>query len=142
MFSHFCIKELIFGKMGKAIIRKPKVDKPRKGRKKKSIQEVAAEIKTKSLSIKSLIENSRIQTLKEIEPLFTKSMADQLGVNHGRFIDKLKNPIKFSTKDIFRFAYYVDLNPTEIINQVKDEIENNQLLVEKLKKFKAITKRK
>ncbi|TAM97046.1 MAG: hypothetical protein EPN39_12215 [Chitinophagaceae bacterium] len=128
--------------MGKAIIRKPKVDKPRKGRKKKSIQEVAAEIKTKSLSIKSLIENSRIQTLKEIEPLFTKSMADQLGVNHGRFIDKLKNPIKFSTKDIFRFAYYVDLNPTEIINQVKDEIENNQLLVEKLKKFKAITKRK
>ncbi|HEU0228745.1 MAG TPA: hypothetical protein VFQ86_13480 [Arachidicoccus soli] len=128
--------------MGKAIIRKPKVDKPRKGRKKKSIQDVAAEIKTKSLSIKSLIENSRIKTLKEIEPLFTKSMADQLGVNHGRFIDKLKNPIKFSAKDIFRFAYYVDLNPTEIINQVKDEIESNQLLVEKLKKFKAITIRK
>lgn len=113
-----------------------------KGRKTKTVQEMEAEVKTKLNSLKSFLESGSFDKLGDIEHLFSKVMADQLGVNHGRFIYKFKHPILFSVKDLFRFAYYVHIRPELIFNQVQKEIAGDQALNIKLNKFKAIVKKR
>lgn len=108
------------------------------GRKTKSIEERTNEVSTKRHSIKALFESQGFQQLGQIEYLFTKAMADQLGMNHGRFIDKLKNPVKFSVKDLYKFAYYTGIAPVAMLQQVSKEVERNRQVVAELKKIKPL----
>ncbi|MFN4313282.1 MAG: hypothetical protein ACK4E0_03240 [Chitinophagaceae bacterium] len=112
--------------------------KPKRGRKVKTLENLQEDIKSKCLSIKSIIDSGNLNALKELEPLFSKAMADEMGVNHGRFSDKLRNPVKFSMIDVHRLAYYVGFEPDKLTNQINLEIKNNKAVVSKLKKFKNI----
>jgi hypothetical protein len=113
--------------------------KPKRGRKIKSIENLKEDIKSKCLSIKSIIESGNLKAMKELEPLFSKAMADEMGVNHTRFGEKLRNPIKFSVYDIYRFAYYVDADPTKFSTQINDEITADKTLLKALATFKSIS---
>jgi hypothetical protein len=118
---------------------KPIISKETKrGRKTKTIEGLREDIQSKCLSIKSIMDSGNLKKLRELEPLLSKAMADELGVNHGRFLDKLRNPIKFSIKEIHRFAYYVGTNPEKLTDQVNLEITANSDLLSKLHKFKDI----
>lgn len=112
--------------------------KAKKGRKVKTLESIQEDIKSKCLSIKSIIDSGNLKALKELEPLFSKAMADEIGVNHGRFSDKFRNPIKFSVSDIHRFAYYVGLEPDKLSLQINNEIRINKSLVSTLKEFRKI----
>jgi hypothetical protein len=130
------------GGQGKKTAKAGAPAKGKGGRKEKTLQKRIDEAKAKRHSIKGLFETHEIVQLKEIEFLFMKSMADQIGINHGRFIDKLKNPVKFSMKDIYKFSYYVDIDPSMMIRQVQKEVEANREVVEMLKKVKPIKEKK
>ena len=108
----------------------------KKGRKKKTPLEVREAMAAKALSIKSTIESGNLRKLKDIEHLFSKAMADEIGVNHGRFIDKLKNPIKFSVKELFKFAYFINTEPDNLLGLVIQEIKTNKEITQKLQKGK------
>lgn len=110
----------------------------KRGRKIKTIEALEADIRSQRLSIKSMVNSGDLASLKQLEPLFTKAMADELGVNHGSFTDKLRNPIKFSYKDIHRLGLYFDLNPDKLSAQINLEVRSNSSLIEKLSKFKKV----
>jgi hypothetical protein len=110
----------------------------KRGRKVKTIDDLKEDISSKCLSIKSIIDSGNLKKLRELEPLVSKAMADELGFNHGRFLDKLRNPIKFSIKEIHHFAYYVGVNAEKVTDQINLEIKANGQLVSKLSKFKSI----
>lgn len=112
--------------------------KTKKGRKVKTLESIKEDIRSKCLSIKSIIDSGNLKALKELEPLFSKAMADEIGVNHGRFSDKLRNPVKFSVSDIHRFAYYIGFEPDKLSLQINSEIRINKSVVSTLKEFKKI----
>lgn len=116
--------------------------KPKRGRKIKTIEDLKEDIKAKCLSIKSIIDSGNLKTMKELEPLFSKAMADEMGVNHGRFAEKLRNPIKFSVFDIYRFAYYIKIDPMKLLTQINLEISADKSLFKVLGKFKSISELK
>jgi hypothetical protein len=124
--------------MVKSTKKQPQI-KPKRGRKFKSIENLKEDIKSKCLSIKSIIESGNLKALKELEPLFSKAMADEMGVNHTRFGEKLRNPIKFSVYDIYRFAYYVDADPIKLSMQINNEITADKNLLKGLDSFKSIS---
>jgi len=114
----------------------------KRGRKIKTIEALREDIQSKCLSIKSIMDSGNLKKMRELEPLFSKAMADELGVNHGRFLDKLRNPIKFSIKDLHRIAYYVGSNPEKFTVQANLEIIADKELTSKLHKFKDIQEMK
>lgn len=120
-------------------VKKHEQFKSKRGRKTKSIEDLKEDIKSKCLSIKSIIESGNLKSMKELEPLFSKAMADEMGVNHSRFGQKLRNPIKFSVYDIYRFAYYVDTDPAKLSLQINLEISADKNLLKELVKFKSIS---
>ncbi len=111
---------------------------PKRGRKVKTIDDLKEDINSKCLSIKSIIDSGNLKKLRELEPLVSKAMADELGFNHGRFSEKLRNPIMFSMKEIHHFGYYVGVDAGKITDQINLEIKGNGPIVTKLKKFKSI----
>ena len=115
-----------------------KPDKIKRGRKKRTLTSLQEEIKSKCLSIKSIIDSGNLKALRELEPLFSKAMADEMGVNHGRFLDKLRNPIKFSVYDVHRFANYVNTDVEKLSVQINLEINNDKKLKTELSKFKNV----
>lgn len=124
--------------MAKSVAQQEQI-KAKRGRKTKSIENIKDDIKSKCLSIKSIIESGNLRTMKDLEPLFSKAMADEMGVNHGRFGIKLQNPIKFSVYDIYRFALYVGTDPTKLCMQISLEIAKDKELLKKLALFKSIS---
>lgn len=112
--------------------------KPKKVRKSKTIGDLLEDIKSRCLSIKSIIDSGNLEKLKDLEPLVSKAMADEMGVNHGRFSDKLRNPIKFSLHEIHRFALYVNADPDKLVKQANLEILANAKLLRELKEFRNV----
>ena len=115
-----------------------KPDKIKRGRKKRTLASLQEEIKSKCLSIKSIIDSGNLKALRDLEPLFSKAMADEMGVNHGRFLDKLRNPIKFSIYDLHRFANYVNIESGKLSAQINDEITCDKKLQIELSKFRSV----
>jgi hypothetical protein len=109
------------------------------GRKPQSLQQRTQHVDMMRRSIKALFESNRLSGLEQISHLFTKAMADQLGVNHGRFLDKLRNPIRFSLKDLYKFSYYTGIEPAALMGQVQKEVENNKEVVRMLKDIKPLS---
>jgi hypothetical protein len=116
----------------------PKSKETKRGRKVKTIEGLIEDIKSKCLSIKSIIESGNLKKLRELEPLVSRAMADEIGINHGRMLEKLRNPVKFSIKDIHRFANYVGSHAEKLTDQINLEIRSNSELVAKLHKFKSV----
>lgn len=114
-------------------------DSPKaRGRKTKSLEELKQDIASKCLSIKTLIETGKLSRLRDLEPLFSKAMADEMGVNHTRFSNKFRNPIDFGIKEIYRFALYIEIDPQLIFKYIGKDISQASDLLSKLKKFKTV----
>jgi len=124
--------------MAKSVTKHAQI-KAKRGRKIKSIEDIKEDIKSKCLSIKSIVESGNLKAMKDLEPLFSKAMADEMGVNHGRFGDKFRNPIKFSVYDIYRFAFYVGTDPNKLSMQINHEINADKNLIKGLTSFKSIS---
>lgn len=112
--------------------------KKARGRKTKSIEELKQDIGSKRLSIKTLIETGKLTRLRELEPLFSKAMADEIGVNHTRFSSKFRAPVDFGVKEVYRFALYIETDPQLFFKQIGKEISVSSDLLSKLKKFKNV----
>ena len=108
------------------------------GRKTKTVEDLKQDIATKRLSIKSIFESGSLTSLRELESLFTKAMANEMGVSHTNFSGKFKNPVEFSLKELYRFAYYIGIDQKLISDQADKEISANRTLVADLKKFRSV----
>lgn len=110
----------------------------KKGRKTESLEVKIEKIKSGLISIRDRFETGKVERLKSLEHLFTTAMAQELGVNHSRFVTKLYNPITFSFREVYRFANYVGFDPQLMISQIAKEIRTNHRLEEDLTTFKSI----
>lgn len=110
----------------------------KKGRKRKTLEESVAEIASKKVLIKSIIESGTWSKLRDVATLIPKMMAEEMGFNHTRLVTKLRNPINLSVKDAVRMSFYFTVDPLLILGQVLKEINSNKELVSKLDKFKDL----
>ncbi|ACU60480.1 hypothetical protein [Chitinophaga pinensis] len=125
--------------MAKSTRNSTESDSPKaRGRKTKSLEELKQDIASKCLSIKTLIEAGKLSRLRDLEPLFSKAMADEMGVNHTRFSNKFRNPIDFGIKEIYRFGLYIEVDPQLIFRYIGKEISQANDLLSKLKKFRTV----
>ena len=69
------------------------------------------------ISIKSMFEQGNVNQMKDLEQLFPTSLSKALNMNHGRYIDRLHNPEKFSYEQIFKLATLINVDP-KIISDV------------------------
>lgn len=114
------------------------VPKKGRGRKTKTVEDLKQDIATKRLSIKSIFESGSLTSFRELESLFTKAMANEMGVSHTNFTSKFRNPVNLSLHELYRFAYYIGIDPQLLSQQIDKEISNNRDLQLKLKKFKSV----
>lgn len=108
------------------------------GRSRKTLAEIKEEIELKKNSIKTIIESGKWASLREIESLITRAMADELRVNHTRFTGMFRAPQKFTFEIIHKFCYYIDTDPNLFSLKVNSEIAKNIALTKKLKEFNDI----
>ncbi|QHS60819.1 hypothetical protein [Chitinophaga agri] len=125
--------------MAKKIKETPE-DAPKKGRgrKIKTVEALIEDIAAKRKSLKSIFLSGDFISLRELESLFTKAMASEMGVNHTNFTAKFRTPVNFSLHEIHRLAHYIGIDPQLISKQADMEIASNKDLQVKLKKFKSV----
>lgn len=80
-------------------------------------------VKKTYLSIKSMFETGNVLQMKDIEELFPTSLSKDLNMNHGRYIDRLHNPDKFSYKQIFRLSALINVDPKIISDVIVSELK-------------------
>ncbi|HVI44862.1 MAG TPA: hypothetical protein VM802_08325 [Chitinophaga sp.] len=110
----------------------------KKGRKQKTLEESIVEIESKKALIKSIIDNGTWAKLRDIATLIPKTMAEEMGFNHTRLVSKMRIPVNLSAKDVIRMAYYFEVDPQLIFNQLLKDVNSNKELINKLSKFKSI----
>jgi len=75
------------------------------------------------LSIKSMFEQGNVRQMRDLEQLFPTSLSRDLNINHGRYIERLYNPEKFSFKQIFKFASLINVDPKIISDVIVSELK-------------------
>jgi hypothetical protein len=73
-------------------------------------------------SIKSMFEHGEVKRMYEIHKLSPTKITKALGLNHGRYIDKLSNPEKFSVKDIMSLSTLLRINPEIVFRIIIGEL--------------------
>lgn len=126
--------------MAKKAAKSKKAGTNKGGRKVKPVEDIKRDISSKCLSIRTIISTGALGKLSELEPLFSKAMADELGVNHGRFQAKLRNPVKLTMTEIHRFANYTQTDVEKLTRIVNAEIMKNKAIMTILTKFRSVEK--
>lgn len=57
-----------------------------------------------------------------------------LGINNGRYATKLANPETFSTFEVLRFAWIIDIDPALVIEVIQNEKKVMSKIVERVSK--------
>ncbi|MBL1410798.1 hypothetical protein [Sphingobacterium faecale] len=73
------------------------------------------------LAIKSLFESGIITKMQTLEEQAPTKIAKALGLQYYSYLDKLKEPNKFTFKHIFKIAELCQLNPDLIYNVIKSQ---------------------
>jgi hypothetical protein len=75
------------------------------------------------LSIKSMFEQGNVRQMRDLEQLFPTSLSKDLNMNHGRYIERLHNPEKFSFNQIFKFASLINVDPKIVSDVIISELK-------------------
>jgi hypothetical protein len=90
--------------------------------------------------IKLLFEKNAVSRMYDLRNLHSGKIADMLGINGGRYAEKLAHPEKFTFFEILRFSYLVDVDPNLIINVIQNEADIIQKVQERVKSDLSKTK--
>ena len=74
-------------------------------------------------SIKLMLEHGEVKRMYDIHKLSPTKVAKALGLNHGRYIDKLSNPEKFYVKEILAFSTLIGINPEVVFKVILKELQ-------------------
>ena len=74
------------------------------------------------VSIKAMFENGSINKMRDIEKLFPTKVAKELGMNHSRYVVKLKKPDLFNIKQIMKLASVLNISPDLIAGVIFKEL--------------------
>jgi hypothetical protein len=83
------------------------------------------EIELELRSIKSMFETGEIKKMYEISKLYPTKIIRALGLNHGRYVDKLAKPEKFSIDEIIRFSRLIGVDHRKVIEIILTEAVPN-----------------
>ena len=89
------------------------------------------DIQSQLILIKAMFDNGSVSKMRDIEKLFPTKMAKELGMNHSRYVVKLKKPELFSIKQIIQMASLLNISPDRITEIIFKEVLNT-----KVKKYK------
>lgn len=73
-------------------------------------------------AIKAMFETGKIKRLTQLEKLSPTKLSKLLGINYGRYIEKLHNPELFALRELMKFAEIIDTDFKLIIDTVIAEI--------------------
>lgn len=85
-------------------------------------------------SIKSLFEKGDIKKMYEISPLHPTKVIKALGLNHGRYVNKLTKPEKFTINEIIRFSLLIGVDHYMVLKVIVEEAAPVVTKREELKK--------
>src|ERR1700738_4351438 len=88
-------------------------------------------------SIKSTFETGEVKRMYEISTLYPTKIIKALGLNHGRYINKLAKPEKFSIGEIIRFSRLIGVDHNKVMEVILREAVPNVIAKEKAKEGKA-----
>jgi hypothetical protein len=86
------------------------------------------------LSLKTLFESGKVTHMKMIENLFPTLISKELGLNHSRYINKLKKPELFTMKQIMKLSAMIDVHPKIISDVIVAELMVKSKLKPKISK--------
>ena len=89
------------------------------------------EKKTKYLALKSMFLSGQVQRMKDIEKIYPTMVAKDLGINHGRYINKLYKPQEFSIRHIIVLANVLEIDPQIIIKIIFAQLNGQKTLKKK-----------
>ena len=72
--------------------------------------------------IKAMFETGKIKKLTQLEKLSPTKLSKLLGINYGRYIEKLHNPELFALRELVKFAEIIDIDFKLLIDTVVTEI--------------------
>jgi hypothetical protein len=78
------------------------------------------------LSVKAMFENGSVTKMRDIEKLFPTKIAKELGMNHSRYVIKLKKPDSFNIKQIIRMASLLNIRPEIITGVIFKELSTKE----------------
>lgn len=73
--------------------------------------------------VTSMFLSGSVTKMKDIEDLYPTNIAKALKINHSRYIDKLRNPGKFSFEHIWQLSKLLEIDIQLIIDIIKKEME-------------------
>lgn len=88
--------------------------------------------------IKSLFETGEAKRMYDIAKLFPSKISNSLGINYGRYIDKLSKPEKFTIDELIRFSHLTGTDIRKIFEVILKEATTN--ISTKQKPHKAVKK--
>lgn len=86
---------------------------------------IEKEIDLSLRSIKSIFETGEVKKMYDIAPLFPTKITRALGINHGRYVDKLSKPEKFTIDEIVRFSRLTGVNLQKVMDVILKEASAN-----------------
>ena len=74
-------------------------------------------------AIKAMFETGKIKKLIQLEKLSPTKLSKLLGINYGRYIEKLHNPELFVMRELVKLAHIIDVDFKLLASIVVEEIE-------------------
>jgi hypothetical protein len=78
--------------------------------------------------IKAAFENGSIKKMSDLEKQKPSRIARLIGMNQGRYGAKLFKPADFSPSEIIRISIVIDVDASLILNVIKKELFNAEML--------------
>lgn len=66
-----------------------------------------------------------VRKMRDIEDLYPTRIAKALGINHSRYIEKLRTPGDFTFKHIWKLAKLLEIDVQLVIDVIKSELSQS-----------------
>lgn len=77
--------------------------------------------------VKKYIESGALKTFSEIfATLNISTLISDTGINHSRLTSKIKDPQKFSVKDIIKFSELIEIDSRKVFDLIANELAVQQ----------------
>ena len=75
-------------------------------------------------AIKAMFDTGKIKKLVQLEKLSPTKLSKLMGINYGRYIEKLHNPELFVVKEVLKLSHILDINFKSLADVVIEEVAN------------------
>lgn len=73
-------------------------------------------------AIKAMFETEKIKKMSQLERLSPTKLSKLLGINYGRYIEKLNNPELFMLRELMKLAKLIDVDFKLLVDTVVTDI--------------------